>query len=176
MPLGAVGSSGGARGLGSQDASSPLDSRQGDLKQFAQGCVPLGFEHLQGRRVHSLPGHQNKGVFSLSGISCILCFVPATSCHGAGHQLEESGSVLFSASHQAFTGNDEIPEAERPQLSQPALSDSGSILPLLQGPLLSTGSLELTPQLWSRQRRPEQNGNVPRPTGAARPESRRRFV
>ena len=72
----------------------PPRPKQGHLQQAAEDLVQVGFEYLQRRRLHSVPGHPMPGLRHpqreevLPHVQLelpVLQFVPIAPCPVAGH-------------------------------------------------------------------------------------------
>ena len=95
-------------------SSSPIPlPKQGDLQQAAQDVVQVGFEYLQRRRLHNLPGQSvpvlwhplSKEVLPRVQLKRpMLQSVPVAPCPVAGHHWKESGPILLTPSLQIFIG------------------------------------------------------------------------
>ena len=82
-------------------SSSPIPLlKQGHLQQDAQDLVQMGFEYLQRRRLHNLPGQpvpvlrhpQREEVLPRVQLELpLLQFVPIAPCPVTGHYYKESG-------------------------------------------------------------------------------------
>ena len=93
-------------------SSSPTPvPKQGHLQQAAQDCIQAGFEYLQRRRLHNLPGQpvpvlrhpQREEVLPQVQTELpVLQFVPIAPCPVTGHHWKESGPVLLTPTLQIF--------------------------------------------------------------------------
>ena len=80
------------RDLCGSSSPTPLP-KQGHLQQAAQGLVQVGFEYLQRRRIHNLPGqpvpglcHPQSEVLPHVQLELpMVQFVPTAPCPVAGH-------------------------------------------------------------------------------------------
>lgn len=85
--------------------SSPLQcSNQGQLEQFAQHHVQLGFEYLQVQKFHNLSGQPCPCLTALTGDKFFLCLsafsyttVHAVSCPFSRSHWEKPGLIYFTS-------------------------------------------------------------------------------
>ena len=92
------------RNLCGSPSPTPLP-KQGHLQQAAQDLGQTGFEYLQRRRLHSLPGQPGPGLRHpqreevLPPVQLelpLLQFVPVAPCPVTGHHWKESGPILLT--------------------------------------------------------------------------------
>jgi len=123
------------RNLWRSSSPTPL-LKQGHLKQVSQDLVQAGFEYLQRRRLHNLPGqpvpvlcHPQSKVF-LSRVQTelpMLQFMPVAPCPVAGHHWKGFRPILLTPTLKIFIGIYKIPsppsllQAKQAQLPQPFL-------------------------------------------------------
>ena len=95
----------------------------------------MGFEYLQRRRLHSLPGQPGPGLRHpqreevLPRVLMDLPmpqFVPVVPCPVAGHHWKESGPVLLTPP-QTPTGISKVPSQPSPGWTRPAQRQDGGL-------------------------------------------------
>jgi len=114
---------------------SPLP-KQGHLEQAAQDLIQAGFQYLQRRRLHNLPGQpapvlrhpQSEEILPhVQRELPMLQFVPVAPCPVAGHCRRESGPIILTPSLKIFMGiykilsQPSLLQAKQAQLPQPFL-------------------------------------------------------
>ena len=95
-----------------QRSSSPTPlPQQGHLQQAAQDLVQAGFEYLQRRGLHSLPGQpvpvlrhpqREENLPHIQTELPVLQFVPLAPCPVAGHYWKELSPILLTPTLQIF--------------------------------------------------------------------------
>jgi len=117
----------GLEGTSGVTQPNPLP-KQRHPEQAAQHRVQAGLEHLQRRRLHSLPGQPGPGLRHpqreevlphLQLELPVLQFVPVAPCPVAGHHWKESGPILLTPTMQIFRGIYKVPsllQAEQAQI------------------------------------------------------------
>jgi len=105
-------------------------------KQGHPDRIQAGFECLQRRRLHNLPGQPGPGLHHpqreevLPHVQMelpVLQFVPIAPCPVTGHHWKESGPILLTPTLQLFIGISKVPsqpsllQTEQAQLPQPFL-------------------------------------------------------
>jgi len=122
------------RDLCGSSSPTPLP-KQGHLPQAAQDLVQAGFDYLQRRRLHNLPGQPvpvrhhppSKVLPRLQMELLMLQFVPVAPWPVAGHHWKESGPILLTPTLKLVVSISKIPsqpsllQVKQAQLPQPFL-------------------------------------------------------
>jgi len=105
------------RDLWRSSSPTPLLKRV-HLQPVTQDCVQMGFEHVQGRRLHHLCGHPVPVLSNLHSEKMsadvqtepyLFQFVPTAHGSVTGHNWKQPGSVFFISYLQIFVYVDKIP-------------------------------------------------------------------